>query len=82
MIHRMRKAWLVVASTILFGFLSGSASANDVKYRCLDNQLLRVRFELVAQAGWGLVQRSHDRRHFPLESRLTCFGFSPGKGAA
>ena len=82
MIYRMRKAWLFLASTIVVGFVSGTASANHVQYRCLDNQLLRVRVYLVTQGRWGLVQRSHYRRHIPLESRLTCFGFSHGKGTA
>ena len=79
MIHRMRKACLVGAAMIVFELLSGTASANDVQYRCLDNQLLRVRVELVAQGGSGLVQRPRRHRYIPLESRLTCFALSQGK---
>ena len=82
MIHRMRKARLVVACMLVVGFVSGRASADPVRYQCLDNQLLRVRVAVVAQGGWGLVQPSHHSRHIPLESRLTCFGFSHGKGSA
>lgn len=80
MIGRMHKAGLVVACAIAVGFVSGAASADPVQYRCLDNQLLRVRVDLVALGGWGLVERTHHHRHIPLESRLTCFGFSRGRG--
>jgi len=82
MIHRMRKARLVVACTLVVGFVSGRASADPVQYQCLDNQLLRVRVDIAAQGGWGLLPRSHRPRHIPLESRLTCFGLSHGKGSA
>jgi hypothetical protein len=78
MVRGMQKPCVGVAAAIVFLFVSGTASANRVPYQCLDNQLFRVGIDLVAQRGWGFVQRSH-RQHIPLESRLTCFAFSQGK---
>ena len=82
MTHRMRKAWLGVACAIVVGFVSRTASADPVQYQCLDNQLLRVRLDLVAQDGRGLTQRSHHHRHIPLEALLTCFGVLHREGTA
>jgi hypothetical protein len=87
MIYRMRTAALLAACTIVAGLLSETARADQVRYQCLDNQLLRVRVELVAQGAaqgrLGLVPRlHHHHRQLPLESLLTCFGVSKPKGAA
>lgn len=77
-----RKAWLLVPSTIVIGLLSGTASAAPTQYRCLDNQLLRVRLDLAAHGKLDLKLRSHSQRRLPLESRLTCFRVSQDEGSA
>jgi hypothetical protein len=82
MTHRMRKACLLMACTLLVGFVSSSASADHALYRCLDNQLLRVSVDLVAERSLSFMNRHHHRRSMPLESRLTCFGSPRANGAA